>query len=206
MNSNVINRAGWLVAGVLAIFVVAAMTGVVSGGPLDPPGPPAPTQKTLDQIAPVWSQVLAANDGPDSCHSSRFLCVMSGDAAVVDRETGLVWERVPSNIVRSTWFESRRGCRILSVGGRKGWRMPSEEEFESLVGALMPGHPFTFRNYTQSDLDAYWTATTKPDDSTRATEVKVFTADGQSIVSSVGKTKDTNLTWCVRGGAAEDGL
>jgi hypothetical protein len=38
---TVINRSGWLVAGVLALFVVAAMTGVVSGGPLDPTGPPS---------------------------------------------------------------------------------------------------------------------------------------------------------------------
>ena len=46
-----INRAGWLVAGVLALFVVAAMTGVVRGGPLDPPGAPSATG-TLPQVEP----------------------------------------------------------------------------------------------------------------------------------------------------------
>ena len=46
-----INRAGWLVAGVLALFVVAALTGVVSGGPLDPPGAPSATG-TLPQVEP----------------------------------------------------------------------------------------------------------------------------------------------------------
>lgn len=46
-----INRAGWLVAGVLALFVVAAMTGIVSGGPLDPPGAPSATG-TLPQVEP----------------------------------------------------------------------------------------------------------------------------------------------------------
>lgn len=49
--STTINRAGWLVAGVLALFVVAAMTGVVRGGPLDPPGAPSATG-TLPQVEP----------------------------------------------------------------------------------------------------------------------------------------------------------
>jgi hypothetical protein len=46
-----INRAGWLVAGVLALFVAAAMTGIVNGGPLDPPGAPSATG-TLPQVEP----------------------------------------------------------------------------------------------------------------------------------------------------------
>ena len=51
MHTTTINRAGWLIAGVLALFVVAALTGVVSGGPLDPPGAPSATG-TLPQVEP----------------------------------------------------------------------------------------------------------------------------------------------------------
>ncbi len=43
--STLMNRAGWLVAGALALFVVAAMAAVVRSGPLDPPGPLASTGK-----------------------------------------------------------------------------------------------------------------------------------------------------------------
>jgi hypothetical protein len=193
---TIINRAGWLVAGVLALCVVAAMTGVVSGGPLDPPGAPAPTQKTLDQIAPVWSQVLAANDGPDTCHSSRFLCVMS-DAAVLDRETGLVWERNPGATPQANWFVARHGCRALSVGGRKGWRVPSEEELMSLLGGAISGHPFTL-----SATVAYWTATTLSELPTSAIAVL---SPSNATAGTVAKTDATRLKWCVRGGAAYDG-
>lgn len=42
---TLMNRAGWIVAGALGLFVVAAMTGVVRGGPLDPQGPVASTGK-----------------------------------------------------------------------------------------------------------------------------------------------------------------
>ena len=199
MHSNIINRAGWLVAGVLAIFVVAAMTGVVSGGPLDPPGPPAPTQKTLDQIPGSWSQVLAANDGPDSCHSSRFLCVMPGDVAVLDRETGLVWERVPSAGPAASWPSARNTCRALFLG-RRGWRLPSQEELSSLMAAGA-GHPFTVTLST-----AYWTATTVPENTGSAHGVR-FT-DTALTGNNLGilKTDVTRLRWCVRGGAAEDGM
>ena len=59
---------------------------------LNPPGPPGPTMKTLDQITPTWDQVLPA--------AQRFKLVMPTAAnpageAVLDKETGLVWEQRP---------------------------------------------------------------------------------------------------------------
>ena len=75
MSSSNIIRAGWLVAGVLALFVVAAMTGIVSGGPLDPPGAPAPTQKTLDEVPGSWSRALSATRR--SCHVEPLSCAYS---------------------------------------------------------------------------------------------------------------------------------
>jgi hypothetical protein len=144
MHITIMKHAGWPVAGILAIFIVAAMTGVVSGGPLDPPGGPGSTMKTLDQIPGAWSRTFFADDGPDSCHSSRFLCGLSGDAAVLDRETGLVWERVPSATAQARWNAAHGGvCATLFLGGRLGWRVPAEEELASLFGSTRAGHPFT---------------------------------------------------------------
>ena len=196
---TIINRAGWLVAGVLGLFVVAAMTGVVSGGPLDPPGAPAPTQKTLDEIPGSWSRALASNDGPNTCRSSRFLCVLS-DAAVLDRETGLVWERVPSVAPQSSWAAARTGCTTASTGNRKGWRLASDEEAASLLGIDITGHPFTL-----SSTVAYWTATTAPDNSLQA-RIVLSAANGGITNAGAVKTDGTKLRWCVRGGAADDGL
>jgi hypothetical protein len=53
MHTTTINRAGWLVAGLLALFVAAAISGVVSGGPLDPPGPPASTLPQVEPRSPI---------------------------------------------------------------------------------------------------------------------------------------------------------
>ena len=44
---NIREKVAWAIAGVLALFVVISVTGVVQGGPLDPPAAPAPTGATL---------------------------------------------------------------------------------------------------------------------------------------------------------------
>ncbi len=64
--TSTINKSGWLAAGVLSLFVVAAMTGVVRGGPLDPPGAPASTGKGQISALPATintpgSYIVTAN-------------------------------------------------------------------------------------------------------------------------------------------------
>ena len=52
--------------------------------------------------------------------------------AVLDRETGLVWERKPST-QNMAWSNARLFCAQKAVGGRGGWRLPSFSELASLV-------------------------------------------------------------------------
>ncbi len=51
--STVTSRAGWVLALVMSLLVVASLTGVVRGGPLDPPGPPGPTQPQIEPRIPI---------------------------------------------------------------------------------------------------------------------------------------------------------
>ena len=104
---------------------------------------------------PTWGQQI---NGP-----GRFtvLARFSGDA-VLDKETGLVWEQSPGMALQ-TWTQARFACAPKNVGGRLGWRLPSFHELASLVDptqmfapALPPGHPFS---NVQPDRD-YWSATT----------------------------------------------
>src|SRR5437867_62828 len=149
----------------------------------------------LSGLPPTWDKVLSADNPLDPCSSSRFKCVMGGEA-VRDNETGLVWEKEPSPTLQ-LWQNARGFCATKTVGGRKGWRLSSIEELASLIDpsvpspgpALPPGHPFL-----NVQSDAYWAATADATVSTNAWGGDFL--DGS--VHAFTKTF-TLLVWCVRG-------
>lgn len=154
------------------------------------------SNKSLPQVPPVWDKRLAANDGSEPCNSSRFTCVMGGEA-VRDNETGLVWERSPDSVNFRPLGSGLLHCANRITGGRMGWRLPSVHELASLIeptiadgGPRLPlGHPFL-----NAQARFYWTATAKSDDSAVAWGInfREGTAVGDSKLSQ-------QLSWCVRG-------
>ena len=172
--------------GLLAIGTVALTTSPTPAL-ADQPGPYYAT--------PSWDQQLPA--------STRFIVLSNwGGAAVLDRETGLVWEKSPDATLR-TWRDAQIACLIKNLGARKGWKLPSIQELASLVDGdpantssprLPPGHPFT--NVQLSF--GYWSASTVAD-STTAWVV----GSGNGVVSGFDKS-DTLFVWCVRGGPGGD--
>jgi len=145
--------------------------------------------------APTWHQLLPA--------SERFKLVMNSEA-VLDRETGLVWEKNPSatSLGTTSWASACNHCYPRQVGGRKGWRLPTIEELASLVDtsnfnpALPTGHLFI---NVQSHY--YWSSSTDVSDASYAWVVDF--ANG--YVASNGKSVEYNhYVWCVRGGYGHD--
>jgi hypothetical protein len=121
---------------------------------------------------PDKNKTLPANDGgPDGCNSSRFKCVMGGEA-VLDKQTGFTWAR-NANIAKKAlpWQEAMEFCQNLVIGNRKGWRLPTKEELITLLDtsrgapALPDGHPFVNVKFM---LVRYWTNTTYEGDSSSA--------------------------------------
>ena len=141
----------------------------------------------LDNIAPAWSQKLPA--------AKRFVLVLDGEA-VLDKETGLVWERSVS-APSSNWYNAVLTCLNLEVGGRKGWHLPTIEQLASLVDTsvagspkLPAGHPFT--GFLSS---YYWSATIDAFVIQYAWGVSFY----NGLVSRSDKTNVFSV-WCVRGG------
>ena len=149
---------------------------------------------------PSWDQTLPA--------ATRFIVLtnMNSDA-VLDRETGLVWEKVPSSALPSNWFNAYGHCVTLNLGGRKGWRLPTIQELASLVDpsqvnpALPSGHPFTVPSF----IVAYWSATTIAFNTNSAWAVGFNAPGSDGVVGSVLKDEPAS-PWCVRGGSAVDPL
>ena len=163
---------------------------------------------------PSWDQKLDCTT-PSNC--PRFVVLSNwANAAVLDRETGLVWERSPlapcENVIlcspavdpgTRTWNAAQARCNIgLTVGNRGGWRLPTLQELRSLVDydpgdsnhpRLPPGHPFL--NVQSSAGSSYWSVTTDTSCGICLFNVSFF--DGS--VASVSEFF-VGFVWCVRGG------
>jgi hypothetical protein len=78
---NMREKVGWAIAGVLALFVVVSVTGVVHSGPLDPPGPPAATDGVLIPGTPISSLPFIISQ-PGYYYVTRSLTGGAGQAGI----------------------------------------------------------------------------------------------------------------------------
>ena len=188
------SKKGHLTYALGAILLLTAPVGAENATTID--------QSTQPHLK-SWSNII-----PNA--NRRFVVLPDFNSeAVLDRETGLVWEHSPETTPR-TWEDAVRTCWLRKVGGRMAWHLPMIEELASLVDpaiaapgpALPPGHPF--QNVQTGGLfeSAYWSSTTDVRGAflpTQAWEVRFF--DGTTGDS--GKSGTRHL-WCVRGGTHAD--
>jgi len=154
-------------------------------------------------VSPAWDQTLPSN--------TRFVVLTNMDNnAVLDRETGLVWERSPLTQAR-VWFNAQDRCNGLILGKRHGWRLPLIQELASLIDGdlnnfqaprLPPGHPFL---NVQDGF--YWSATIDPDTLANpiATAWVVYhgyanVGDPRVLRAFRSSGASALYVWCVRGG------
>lgn len=205
------HRLSWALTGALGIILVLTLARVVSAGPLDPPGPVGSTMRTIDELLPSWGKQLASSGG---CASKRFTCVLPTassptGAAVLDHETGLVWQRdVSVNAARPFAF-ARLYCaegdpNAGQIGDREGWRLPTRAELQTLrdfeAGDVLPsGHPFTGAS------GQFWTTTTD-DFSAGARQWVVGIDDPGGDVMAPPADNVFYRYWCVRGGSSQENV
>jgi len=142
--------------------------------------------------------------GARSCRGQRFVSVLDAQG-VLDRETGLVWERSPSTVA-SDWFTAHDQCKRQKWGNRMGWRLPTIEELASLVDPSIPYPGPTlprFNPFTGVQQWKCWSATTLED---RAGEN--WAAWGVDFdrggVDYAGKINGDVFHWCVGRGQGVD--
>ncbi|QWV94212.1 DUF1566 domain-containing protein [Geomonas oryzisoli] len=174
-----------IVFAVSLVFTPASGTAAEGGSQVSPP--------ILDNLPPTWSRALPAN--------LRFELVLNG-AAVLDKETGLVWQQSPYNSLW-TYQGARAECNLIDVGGRMGWHLPTVEQLTSLIdrtstsGKMVPdGHPFglIWGRYP------YWTASPYPGAPWAAYQVNFVTGE----VAGAPMYMEYHV-WCVRGGQSHVG-
>ena len=147
---------------------------------------------------PSWDQTLPP--------STRFIVLSNMNSeAVLDRETGLVWQKststIPGSSTTTNWISALNFCMTASTGNRLGWRLPTVQELASLIDPttlnLPTGHPFNLL------LTFYWTATTYAPIPGQAWTVRPGGFGASVFVP--GPINSNNISfWCVRGGQGLD--
>lgn len=115
--------------------------------------------------------------------------------AVLDKETGLVWERTPAGGA-FIWDDAQLHCNTLIVDARMGWRLPTLQELTSQLDIGAPPNnlapnPFTIP-WLPNVGEFIWSATTSASNTT--------TAWAMNLASNVGTFPKGSLShaWCVR--------
>jgi hypothetical protein len=131
----------------------------------------------------------------DHTDSPRFqLLAPFANQAILDRETGLVWERTPSGAAL-TWFQAQDRCNRLVLGNRMGWRVPAIQELTSIlsIGApnnLEPGNLFVG---LPPNNQMIWSGTTS---AINQINVWVMSLSG-NLINNLPKASFARC-WCVR--------
>ncbi len=160
----------------------------------------------------LWVLVAAAPsadaDGWPRVDRDRFVVTFVG-MAVFDRETSLIWQRMPDDaMTRRTYEESQRHCLNLALGGRRGWRLPSPHELTTLFDpaqsnpALPAGHPF--RLAQGAGFGSYWSNFVTFDEDPLGDVQQAIFADSATGLVDTGDGEDLDVAgaWCVRGPGA----
>jgi hypothetical protein len=155
------------------------------------------------QEVPADLPGVTQNRGNPLPAAQRFVILPAFNSeAVLDKETGLVWERSPQT-TSARWIVAHRACIEKNVGGQKGWRLPSLQELTSLVDpsvappgpTLPPGHPFLTVQST-----VYWSATRVDEDARGSWAVHFGLGGGATFINWAHSVQ----SWCVRDGMNTD--
>lgn len=149
-------------------------------------------------LAGLASPALADDSWDHIEGSGRYVMLPAfSNMAVLDQETGLVWEKAPSPGA-FTWEQAQARCNTLVIAKRMGWRLPTLQELTSLLdlGAppanLSAGYPFAVLPPWNVG-EHIWSAT-----SSAAVPTAAWTMWLAGGVSSTDPKGSLSHAWCVR--------
>jgi hypothetical protein len=159
---------------------------------------------------PSWDQTISCLS-LSNCPRFIVLANMNNEA-VLDRETGLVWQRTPILTLNSdNHGVASINCSLATTGGRQGWRLPRLDELMTLADAtnsqsfqlhLPPGHPFMGLTFNQT----FWAADSVPAGLSPGGMYVFFDPQNSpgaylNTLSGNSFTRVGVKAWCVRGPA-----
>ena len=119
---------------VFFLTVGLLLFGSALAGTLDPPGPPAPTMVTLQQINDRAHPV-------DTCFDNGGRFADCGNGTVKDTVTGLIWLKNANCFGQKDWAAANIAaaqlangqCGLTDASAAGSWRLPTKTEWQAIV-------------------------------------------------------------------------
>lgn len=143
------------------------------------------TCPTFASELPFFGQDAQYTDNP----STLTIVGTSPNRVVTDSLTGLTWE-LDYDATNKNWNTSINYCTAKGAG----WRLPTLKELLSATNFDYSA-PVCDTTYCPGDSTHFWSITEDPDDSTKALEIYMYTAD----IRTSAKTDGTLYARCVKG-------
>ncbi len=151
-------------------------------------------RETVHPAVTSWSETINS--------MARWEIVLDG-YAVLDHETGLVWERYPKDVHKLNLDSARNKCISKRIG-HGGWHIPTVEQLTSfLTAGDIPENPL-FQDALHKHIAStkrYWTASDAPYQQGGWIASDKWSVNGGGDVSLYDDPAG-NYLWCVRGGQA----
>jgi hypothetical protein len=124
------------IAVMLCVLGVAGVYWFTQAGDMEPPGPPAPTMVTMQEMFDEVKSPL-----PDTCFDNVGRYVDCGNGTVKDNLTGLVWLKDASCLVSNDWAGANIAaaqladgqCGLTDGSSPGDWRLPTKDEWGVVI-------------------------------------------------------------------------
>ena len=82
------------------------------------------------------------------------------DDIVIDNENGLEWQddNEVGRITKRKWIDAINYCEELTLGGKRDWRLPNQNELLSIVDYTSPEFPIA-SVFLYTNAEPYWSST-----------------------------------------------
>lgn len=142
-----------------------------------------------DGTSPAYQCFAANGSAQVDCDTDA-----DNDEVVVDRTTGLMWQRLPDSNYQ--WQEAITYCNQLSYGSYDDWRLPTYHELRSLVHYGQTPPTIDWSAFTSAFSHSEWTST--PDAASGSNAWYVYFTLGETAVAA---RTDGKSARCVRLGS-----
>lgn len=192
-----------------SLAVGSVVLGLVLAGSLDPPGSPAPTMVTLQQISNAIQPV-------DTCFDNVGRFADCGNGTVKDTVMGLIWLKNANCFGPKNWAAANIAaaqlangqCGLTDGSAAGAWRLPTQAEWQAILrSSCDPALPGKFgesgdcyaANPWASGVQCcnYWSSSTTAGSPRQAHHVFLNYNGG---TGQDGKTVTYPYVWPVRGG------